>query len=82
MGHDELKNFIVRVCSEMDMRTTPDDKTKDEFVKDNNEAASTSMISVTISNDYSLSKRRMRKGACPYKSHKCLINLILITLRS
>ena len=34
LGRDELKQFIVKVCGEMGMRTTPDDKTIEELFKD------------------------------------------------
>jgi hypothetical protein len=34
LGRDELKEFIVKVCEEMGMRTTPDDKTIEEVFKD------------------------------------------------
>ncbi len=34
LGREELKNFIVRVCREMGMQTTPEDKTIEEVFKD------------------------------------------------
>ncbi len=34
LGREELKQFIQRVCVDMGMKTTPDDKTIDEVFKD------------------------------------------------
>lgn len=34
LGREELKSFIIRVCNEMGMRTTPEDKTIEEVFKD------------------------------------------------